>query len=368
MHVPFNDLKRRYLAHKSEIDRAIESVLNSGQYILGKHVEEFERSFAQYCGLLYGVGVASGTDAIHLSLRACGVGEGDEVITVANTCVPTIAAINMAGAKAIFVDINPLTFTIDPKKIEAAITKNTSAIVPVHLYGRCADMHAILDVASKYNLIVIEDCAQAHGASYYGLKAGSMGDVGCFSFYPTKNLGAFGDAGMVVTSNREIADNVRMLRQYGEVTRYHSEVKGFNSRLDDMQASILLSLLPSIEEQNYRRRDIASIYQSELDGLELVCPQNDFGFHHVYHLFVIRVTGRDNFQIALKENGVTTLIHYPVPIPLQQAYKEYLLQISNIPETMRICKEIVSLPLFPEMTEAEITHVIDICKKLIKRK
>jgi dTDP-4-amino-4,6-dideoxygalactose transaminase len=365
MQVPFVDFKREYQSIKPEIDQAIQSVLDSGYFILGEKVKALEAAFAAYCGVQYAVGVASGTDALHLAMRACGIGAGDEVITVANTCVPTVAAIAMAGGTPVFVDIDPQTFTLDPEQIEKAITPRTKAILPVHLYGRCADMEPILRIARHYGLWAIEDCAQAHGATYRGVKAGALGDVGCFSFYPTKNLGAFGDAGMVVTNNVEIAQTVRMLRSYGETERYRHQIKGFNSRLDELQAAILLAKLPHLEAWNGKRLEIATAYQKGLQGTGIVCPENSPSGEHVYHLFVVRAANRDTFRSRLKDRGIATLVHYSTPIPQQAAYAEYASAMPNLPETERACREVVSLPIFPRMTPSEVVQVIEACKAIV---
>ena len=260
--IPFGDLKRHYRTIRAEIDQAVSEVLQQGWYILGNRVAEFEEAFSRYCGAKHGIGVGSGTEALHLALVACDIHPGDEVITAANTCVPTVSAISFAGAVPILVDVDPSTYTLDPGRIEERITGRTRAILPVHLYGQCSDMTPILDIARRHNLRVIEDCAQAHGAMYMGRMAGTMGDAGCFSFYPTKNLGAFGDGGMVVTDDEGIADRVRKLRNYGEQERYHHTIKGFNSRLDEIQAAILLVKLPHLDYWNDRRRAIAAAYSA----------------------------------------------------------------------------------------------------------
>lgn len=361
MTVPFIDLKRGYQALQSDIDQGIQSVLSSGYFILGEQVKALENAFAAYCDVQYAVGVASGTDALHLALRACGIGHKDEVITVANTCVPTITAITQAGATPVLVDIHSNTFNIDPNRIEQAITPRTKAILPVHLYGRCADMEPILDIAQYYGLRVIEDCAQAHGATYQGAKAGAMGDAGCFSFYPTKNLGAFGDGGMVVTSDPKIAEQVRLLRSYGETSRYQHQIKGFNSRLDEIQAAILLAKLPYLDRANARRGEIAATYHQGLQGTGIRCPEDVSDYGHIHHLYVVKVADRARFRAFLQERGIATLIHYPTPIHLQPAYKEFASMMPQLPETEQASREIVSLPIFPEMNESEVKQVIEAC-------
>jgi dTDP-4-amino-4,6-dideoxygalactose transaminase len=364
VHIPFVDLRRNYLSLKPEIDGAIQSVLDRGHFILSEKVRQFEEAFACYCGTRFAVGVASGTDALHLALRACGVDAGDEVLTVANTYVATVSGITMSGAAPLFVDIDPGTLTMNPNLIERAITPRTKAILPVHLYGGCADMDSILSIARRYNLRVIEDCAHAHGATYDGKKVGTLGDAGCFSFYPTKNLGAFGDGGMVVTNTIEIAEKVRMLRRYGEAARNQHEIKGFNSRLDEIQAAILLVKLSHLDKWNARRRKIAEAYRMGLNGTEIRWSQVHPSGHHVYHVFVVRVKDRDNFRSGLLEKGIETLVHYPTPIPRLAAYTEYATAMTGLPMTECACGEVVSLPVFPEMTDQEVNWVITVCNQL----
>ncbi len=362
--VPFLDLKRGYHFLKREIDLAVLSVLEDGQYILGSRVVNFEKAFASYCGVKHGVGVASGTDALRLALLACGVKVGDEVITVANTCVPTIVGITQAGGIPVFVDVSKDTFTMNPDLIRASLTPRTKAVVPVHLYGRCADMTPILHIAKENGLKVIEDCAQAHGALYNAEKAGSMGDAGCYSFYPTKNLGAAGDCGMVITNNHELADKIKLLRSYGEKEKYVHLIKGFNSRMDDIQAAILLVKLRYLDQWNARRRKIAGIYNKSFEGSSIRCPVSDES--DVYHLYVVKVSDRAQFRHRLSSLGVQTIIHYPKPIPLHEAYAEYETDLTKLPETLRLSTEIVSLPIFPEITDEEVCHVVEACRKTIQ--
>jgi dTDP-4-amino-4,6-dideoxygalactose transaminase len=358
--VPFGDIKLNYLQHKEEIDKAIQSVLESGWFILGTAMEQFEQTFAGYCGVQHGIGVGSGTEALHLALVACGLDPGDEVITVANTCVPTIAAITFAGGTPVLVDIERDTMTMDPARIEERITGRTRVILPVHLYGQCADMDAICDIAGKHGLRVIEDCAQAHGAMLNGHKAGTMGDAGCYSFYPSKNLGAYGDAGMVVCRDAGIAEKLRKLRNYGQCRRYVHDMKGFNSRLDEMQAAILLAKLPHLETANGRRQRIARAYNESFKNVEwMVTPPESPGRHHAFHLYVARVPDRGSFQEHLQTHGIATLIHYPVPIHRQPAYGEFLPQAEFLPVTDEEAPRLVSLPIYPEMTDAQIKHVVD---------
>lgn len=358
--VPFGNLKLDYLQKKDVIDAAIQSVLESGWFVLGQKVKAFEEAFAEYCRVKFGVGVGSGTEALHLALLACGVQQGDEVISVANTCVPTISAITFAGAHPVLVDVHPQTYTMDPSRIEERITKKTKVILPVHLYGQCADMDPIIDIAQRHGLKVIEDCAQAHGSKYKGQAAGSIGDAGAYSFYPSKNLGAYGDGGMVVTSNPTIADYVRMVRNYGEKQRYHHVIKGFNSRLDEMQAAILLAKLPMLDTANDNRRKISVIYTDALSKMAgIVTPCESVGRYHTYHQYVVRVENRHAFQEFLKMQGVATLIHYPVPIHQQESYKECRDQARYLPNTENLVPHIVSLPIYPELTDGQIKTVVN---------
>ena len=346
------------MAHKEEIDSAITRVMESGHYILGQEVGAFEKEFAAYIGVRFGIGVSSGTDALHLALWACGIGPGDEVITVSHTAVATVVAIDLCGAKPVLIDIDPFTFVMDTDQIEQAITSRTKAILPVHLYGYVADMKSILSIAHSYGLRVIEDCAQSHGATYGSRKSGAWGDIAAFSFYPTKNLGAFGDGGIVVTSDEELAERVRLLREYGWQQRYVSETSGLNSRLDELQAAVLRVKLKYLDQWNEERRRKALIYMKLLEGSEVICPIERKPVRHVYHLYVIRTKKRDFLQAFLRENGIGTLIHYPVPIHLQNAYKNLGYRKGDLPMTEQYSREILSLPFFPEMTEVEIKEVV----------
>lgn len=351
--IPFTDLSGQYYSIKDEVDNAIKEVLESGWYILGKKVELFEKNFANYCQTKYGIGVGNGTDAIHLALLACGVGKGDEVITVSNTATPTVLAITYTGAKPVFVDIDPESYTIDVERIEEKINDKTKAILPVHLYGQPADMDLILELARKYDLKVIEDACQAHGAEYEGKKVGAIGDIGCFSFYPTKNLGGYGDGGMAVTNNGELADTLKMLRNYGMKKQYHSLIKGFNSRLDELQAAILDIKLKKLDEWNQKRRRNARIYDRLLENV--VKPVEKEYSKHVYHLYVIRCSDKDEIQKKLADAGISTLIHYPVPVHKQEAFADF--NEVCLPNTESYAAQILSLPMFPELTETEITYI-----------
>ncbi len=363
MQIPFGDLKRQYQNLREPIDAATREVYESGWFVLGQHVKKFEDEFARYCGAKYGVGVGSGTEALHLALLACDIRPCDEVITVSNTCVPTLSAISFAGAIPVLVDIDPKTFTINPNLIEERITSKTKAIMPVHLYGQCADMDAILTIAKKYNLFVIEDCAQAHGSMYKGKMAGTMGHVGAFSFYPSKNLGALGDGGLVLTNDESLAQKVYKLRNYGQEKRYYHSIKGFNSRLDELQAAILTTKLPYLDTWNQRRREIANLYKNAFEPLGIICPleivENLGDRFHIYHLYVIRVPQRDKFQHLLSTAGISTMIHYPVPIHLQESYQELREQSSYLPITEKTANEIVSLPIYPELTDLEVDYIIN---------
>ena len=363
--VPFGELKRNYAEMKDEIDRAVSRVLESGWYLMGKELEAFEQAFSDFCGVKYGIGVASGTEAIQIALSACGIGPGDDVLTVSNTCVPTAAGIESAGAKCEFVDIDPDTYTMDPKLIEQRLTPRTQAIVVVHLYGQCADLDEIMRIAGKHKLKVIEDCAQAHGACYKEKPAGSFGDAAAFSFYPTKNLGAYGDAGMVITNDQEIARKARMIRAYGQDKRYHHAAKGINSRLDELQAAVLNAKLPHLENWIERRRQIAARYISAFEALDIGLPREAEGRKHGYHLFVVRVKNRDAFREKMEALGVKTDIHYPIPVHHQPAYAEYAEQSRFLPVTESQAREIVSLPIFPELADEEVECVIEAVKTAI---
>jgi dTDP-4-amino-4,6-dideoxygalactose transaminase len=349
--------RANYLAHKKEIDDAIARVLNSGQYILGQEVKEFENEFARYISVRLGVGVSSGTDALYLALRACGIKEGDEVITVSHTAVGTVAAIELCGATPVLIDINPSSYTIDPDQIEQAATQRTKAIIPVHLYGHPAEMTSILDAASRHKLFVIEDCAQSHGASYKGRKTGAWGDIAAFSFYPTKNLGAIGDGGIVVTDKPALADRVRMLREYGWKQRYISDLPGANSRLDELQAAILRIKLRHLDEENEKRQNLARVYSEELAASDLTLPACSPKASHVYHQYVVRSKRRDSLKEFLAKKNIATLVHYPVPIHMQPAYQGRLKCIGNMANTENIAKEILSLPMYPELTAEQVSEV-----------
>ncbi len=352
------DFKAQYKSIEKEIDAAIKEILLSGQYILGPAVKEFEEQVAAYCGVKYAIGVASGSDALILALRALGIGPGDEVITTPFTFVATAHAIVHCGAKPVFVDIEPDTFNINPALIEPAITKNTKAIIPVHLYGHPANMDPIMEIAKTHNLYVVEDAAQAFGARYNGKQVGSIGHVACFSFFPTKNLGCYGDGGMVVTDNPDIADKVDILRRQGCREKYHAEIIGYNSRLDTIQAVILKVKLRYVDQWNEKRRYIAKKYNELLSDTNITTPVEAPYAYHVYHQYTIRSSRRDDLKQLLFENDIDTSIYYPKPLHLQDAYKCLENKKGSYPESERAGKEVLSLPISPEISEMDQEYII----------
>jgi len=361
--IPFIDLKREYAEICEELTQAVQRVLKSGWFILGEEVKKFEEEFSKYNGTKYGIGVNSGSDALFLALKALGIGKGDEVITVSHTFISTVDAIARNGAKPVFIDIDPDTYCIDVAKIEERITNKTRAILPVHLYGHPADIEPIMEIAKKYNLFVIEDACQAHGAEYKGKKVGSIGDIGCFSFYPIKNLGAYGDGGMVVTNNEELAEKLRMLRNYGRPKKYYHDFVGVNSRLDEIQAAILCVKLKYLDEWNKKRRRVAKLYREFLGNSNVFVPVEKEYAKHVYHLYVIRSEKRNALREHLQKEGVQTQIHYPIPIHKQKAYSN--LGIVHFPITEKICDEILSLPMHPFLREDEISTIAEDIKNAI---
>jgi dTDP-4-amino-4,6-dideoxygalactose transaminase len=363
--VPFNDLKRQYQRVEKEILAATKRVYEKGSYILGEEVSAFEKEFARYCGVRYGVGVGSGTEALFLSLKAAGIGEGAEVVTTANTFISTALAISLTGAKPLFVDIDYRTYNMDPDRLELLLKRRMAkagwekvkAILPVHLYGHPAEMRPILEIADHYGLLVIEDACQAHGATYGGKKAGSFGTLGCFSFYPTKNLGGYGDGGMVVTNHLRFYEKLRLLRCYGEKRKYEHHIKGGNSRLDELQAAILRVKLKYLDQWNEERREKVSRFSEKLASLGIVCPVERKGVQHVYHLYVVRTGERDALQRFLNKRGIGTLIHYPIPIHQQKAFNELGYRRGDLPLTEQYSRKILSLPFFPEIKESEMEEV-----------
>lgn len=348
----------QYAAHKAAIDAAIARTLAAGRYVLGEEVAAFEREFAAFCGAAQGIGVNSGTDALVLALRALRIGAGDEVITVSHTAVATVAAIVAAGAQPVLVDIEPATFTIDPAAVERAVGPRTRAIIPVHLYGLPADMNAVMAIAERHGLKVIEDCAQATGARYRGRRAGSIGHVGCFSFYPTKNLGAIGDGGMIVTHDAELAERARKLRQYGWDEGRNSRLDGVNSRLDEIQAAILRVKLPHLDEENARRAEIAEFYRKALANSDLVVSSVPPGREHVYHLYVVRSGARETVLNRLHRAGVAAGIHYPVPVHMQPAFRGRGFDRTPLPHSEQAAAEVVSLPIYPELARESMEAVV----------
>lgn len=366
--IPFVDLKAQYQSIKDEIDAAIAAVINETAFIGGPFVQAFEEAFAGYCGVAHCVGVANGTDALFIALKTLGVGPGDEVITVANSFVATSEAIKMAGAQVVFVDINPRTYTIDVERIEEKITEKTRAIIPVHLYGQPADMDPIRQLARKHGLFVIGDAAQAHGASYNGTPISKLADITCFSFYPGKNLGAYGDGGALVTDREEWALKARMLANHGRVKKYDHDLEGVNSRLDGLQAAILSVKLRHLEDWTWRRRTHARRYNEALSGSGVVPPVELSDVRAVYHLYVVRVPNgsRENLQAHLKAAGVDTGIHYPIALPYLNAYRHLGHTEPDFPNALRASREIVSLPMYAELTEDQIRYVADKVQKLTK--
>jgi dTDP-4-amino-4,6-dideoxygalactose transaminase len=356
-HVPFLDLKALYLEVKVETDAAYHRVMESGCYILGEEIDAFEKEFAEYCNVKKCIGVGNGIEALHLIMRAMGIGPGDEVIVPANTYIATWLAVSHAGATPIPVDPDEKTYNIDPARIESVITERTKAVLLVHLYGQPADMDPILEIAGRYNLKVIEDAAQAHGAKYKGKMVGGLGDAAGFSFYPGKNLGAYGDAGAITTNDPLLAERVRSLRNYGSQKKYSHDVKGFNSRLDEIQAAFLRVKLRHLGAWNERRRKIANFYLENLSSVEhLTLPYVPFWSEHIWHLFVVLTPARDQLQKHLTDYGIQTLIHYPVPPHRQSAYQE--LSYLDMPITERIRKEVLSLPMSPVMPDGDVACVV----------
>jgi len=359
--IPFVDLKREYEEISEEITQAIQRVLKSGWFILGEELKKFEENFSGYIGTKYGVGVNSGSDALYLAVKSLGIGEGDEVITVSHTFVSTVDAITRNAARPVFIDIDPETYTMDVSQVEKKTTERTRAIMPVHLYGHPVNMGPIMEIAEKHNLFVIEDACQAHGAEYKGKKVGSIGNIGCFSFYPVKNLGAYGDGGMIVTNDEELINKLRMLRNYGSPKKYYYDFVGVNSRLDEIHAAILHVKLKYLDEWNEKRRGIAKLYREVLSNLDVIIPVEKEYAKHVYHLYVVRCKERDRLQQYLLGNGIKTQIHYPMPVHKQKAYWD-LGASTQLPVTRKICDEILSLPIHPWMNSDEVSTISKVVK------
>ncbi len=361
MKIPFVDLRTQYETIKDEIDKNISDVIHESAFIGGPYLERFESEFAAFCNAEHCIGVGNGTDALFIALKAFGIEAGDEVITTAFSFIATSEAITMSGARVVFVDINPATFNIDVTKIEDKITERTRAIIPVHLYGQPADMNSILDIARKYRLKVIEDAAQAHGAVYKGRPIGTIGNAACFSFYPGKNLGAYGDGGAIVTNDDDLATKVRMLANHGRIDKYNHEIEGVNSRLDGLQAAILGVKLRYLPEWNEKRRKNASLYNEILQGTGVTIPVEMDNVKAVYHLYGLRVKSelRAKLQAHLKAHGIATGIHYPIALPQLTAYAYLKLRPQDFPEAIKVSNEILSLPMFPELTKEQIEYIAE---------
>jgi dTDP-4-amino-4,6-dideoxygalactose transaminase len=366
MKVPFLDLKAHHAPIREELNHAIAEVIDEAAFAGGPYVLQFENDFAAYCKAPHAIGVGSGTDALWLALLALGVGSGDEVITVPNSFMATAEAITYSGAKPVFVDIDERTHTMDPSGLAKALTARTKAIIPVHLFGQSADMDPILKFAAEHSLFVVEDAAQAHGAEYKGRRVGTIGDVGCFSFYPGKNLGAFGEAGAVVTKNAELQEKIRILRDHGQVRKYYHTMVGWNCRMDGIQGAILRIKLRYLEKGNELRRSHAALYDRTFAGVErVVTPTEAAGFRHVYHIYAICVQERDEVMRFLGSKGIGCGIHYPVPIHLQEAYRSLGYERGSFPITERAASQMVSLPMFPELTPVQIEMVAQRVKEAV---
>ena len=368
MNIQLVDLQAQYATIKPEIDHVVSDVLSKTAFIGGSYVQNFEKDFAAFCGVNHCIGVGNGTDAIYIALKTLGIGAGDEVITVANSFIATSEAITQTGARVVFVDINPLTYNIDTTRIEAKITKQTKAIIPVHLYGQPVDMDPILALAKKYNLKIVEDCAQAHGAVYNGRTIGSFGDMASFSFYPGKNLGAYGDGGAIVTNDDTLAKKARMFANHGRVDKYDHEIEGINSRLDGLQAAILGVKLKHLAKWSDQRRKNAYSYNEHLKGAGLITPVEINNVKSVYHLYVVRTNKetRQKLQDHLKSKGIATAIHYPIALPNLKAYGYLKHNASDFPEATKASQEILSLPMYPELSENQIEFIVQAIKDIGK--
>jgi dTDP-4-amino-4,6-dideoxygalactose transaminase len=363
MQVPLLDLKRQYNAIKKELDQAVLSVMADTKFIMGPEVKTFEEKAAEYCGAKFAIGVASGTDAILLALRACGVESGDEVITTPFTFFATASTITRLGAIPVFIDIDPDTYNIEPEQIEKKITPKTKVIMPVHLYGQCADMDPINRIAKKHNLKVVEDAAQAIGSKYKGKKAGTLGDFACFSFFPSKNLGAAGDAGMVTTDDPDMADLIRILRVHGAQPKYFHSIVGYNSRLDTIQAAILSVKLKYLDSWTAKRREHAAAYNAAFKGFDIITPMEEDFNYHIYHQYTIAVKNREKLSEALKENQIGHDIYYPVPLHLQKCFQFLGYTEGDLPVAERKAKDVISLPIYTELTDEEQNFVIETAKR-----
>jgi dTDP-4-amino-4,6-dideoxygalactose transaminase len=362
--VPYLDLKAQYRSIKSEIDAALSRVLESSEFVLGEEVAGFEQDFAKYCGAAECIAVNSGTSALHLALLAAGVGPGDEVITVPFTFVASVAAVLYTGARPVLIDIDPHSFNMNAAAIEAVITARSKAIMPVHLYGQTADMDPILEIARRHGLVVIEDAAQAHGAKYRGRAAGNLGDIGCFSFYPTKNLGAYGEGGAITTSNAEYAKKIRMLRDWGQDSKYHHVLRGFNYRMEGLQGAILRVKLRHLERWTEGRRAIAAKYNQQLADSGLALPQEMPWSRHVYHVYSLRTSDRDSFRTVLQSQGIQTAVHYAIPVHLQPAYADVGYHTGSFPESEAAANEVTALPIYAELSQDQVGAVCDAVRKI----
>jgi dTDP-4-amino-4,6-dideoxygalactose transaminase len=363
MKIPLVDLQAEYHSIKPEIMAAIEGVLENMQLFLGPQSQMFEHEFAEYCGCRFGVGISTGTDALILALRACDIGPGDEVITVANTFIATVEAIALVGATPVFVDIDPDTYTMDWRQLGQVLTPQTKAIIPVHLYGHPVDMQPVLDFARLHGLRVIEDASQAHGATYRGRRVGGIGDIGCFSLYYSKNLGAYGEAGICVTNDAKLAESIRKYRDHGSLIRYQHEIIGVNARLDEIQAAILRVKLPYLEQWNTARQNHAKFYSEHLQGIAQAIPLVQPWATHVFYVYVIQVQDRDHFRKVLEQEGIATGVHYPIPVHLQPACARYGYVRGTLPVTETVTERIVSLPMYPELHSEQLQMVVNAVKR-----
>lgn len=367
MQVPFLDLKAHHASIRGEIDSAIREVIDSGAFAGGPFVERFEEDFAKFCGIPHSVGVGNGTDALWFALLALGIGPGDEVITVPMTFMATTEAISFCGAKPVFVDIDEETYTMNTALLEQAITPRTKAIIPVHLYGQTADMDPILAIAKRHNVYVVEDACQAHGAEYKGRKAGSFGHAGCFSFYPGKNLGALGEAGGIVTSDDQLKRKMEVLRDHGQARKYHHSMIGWNGRMDGIQGAVLRIKLKRLATSNNARRTLARLYDELLAPVkQVIAPREAKDRVHVYHVYAVRVQDRDRVMESLSDRGIGCGVHYPIPVHLQQAYESLGYKTGDFPVAEKCAQQFLSLPMFPEMTEVQVKHVVGELSELVR--
>jgi len=357
--IPMVNLKVQYEEIQDEIQERISEIFESGAFILGPNVMELERRVAEYHDLPHAIGLASGTDALHLALRAANIGPGDEVITTPFTFFATVEAIHYCGARPVFVDVEPDTLNMNPDQVESCITSRTKAMLPVHLFGHPADMSALTGVAERHNLIVVEDCAQAFGAAIGGRRVGAFGDAGCYSFYPSKNFSCYGDGGMVVTGRSEMNERIRRLRNHGSNRTYVHTETGYNSRLDEIQAAVLNVKLRRIDRYNDMRRHVAEQYRAGLQNLPLQLPVEREGYHHVYHQFTLRSKVRDDLSAYLQQNGISAVVYYPVPLHLQEALRDYGWGEGSFPESERASKEVLSIPMYPELPESDVAHICE---------